>query len=297
VSVAIPRIAQRRTKPEDVARYYADLTAEYEAYGGSARTWNYGVWESDVRTHQAALQRGKEFLLRGLDVGPTTRILDVGCGAGGFAIWCAATFGSRVTGITICEEHVEVAKDNAEQAGVGERCEFLCMDMDALAFEPASFDLVTNQESYCCAQDKRRYLRDVFRTLSPGGTWSCVDFNVRAGRLTPAESAEVQKVLRGFHIPSLLPLSRVLAYAKAAGLQPTAAGELGAAVLPTAALIMRSSREPVRLARRHPRRRLHSPDRVQEANIRGHFEAGMAYSVGLHTGLFEHGFFGARKPE
>jgi ubiquinone/menaquinone biosynthesis C-methylase UbiE len=281
---------------ESVARYYADLTGEYEAYGGAARSWNYGVWEPDVRTHQAALQRGKEVLLRDLEVGPGTRVLDVGCGSGGFALWCASQLGCRVTGLTICEEHVELAREHALEAGVADRCEFLRMDMDRLELADQSFDVVTNQDSFCHARHKRRYLREVFRILTPGGVWSCMDFNVRAGRLSTAEAAELRKVLRGFHIPSLAPLARVLSDARAAGFEHCAARDLGAAVLPSAALIMRSAREPLRLARRHPKRRLHSPDPVEEANVRGHFEAGMAYSVGLHTGLFEHGLFRARKP-
>jgi cyclopropane fatty-acyl-phospholipid synthase-like methyltransferase len=292
----MPTSARRRTRPADVARYYADLTSEYEAYGGSARTWNYGVWEADVRSHQAALQRGKEWMVRGLAIGPETRILDVGCGAGGFGAWCASSFGCRVTGITICDEHLELAQETASEAGVGQQCQFLSMDMDALDLPPASFDVVTNQESFCCAQNKPRYLRAVFRILAPGGTWSSIDFNVRGGRLSAADSSEVQKVLRGFHIPSLLSLSAVLRYARAAGFEDCTAAELGAAVLPTAALIMRRSHEPLKLARRHPRTRIHSPDRGEDLNVRGHFEAGMSYSVGLHTGLFEHGYFRARKP-
>lgn len=287
---------RRRATRAGVARYYADLTAEYLAYGGVSGSWNYGVWEPDVRSHHEALQRGKEVLLRGIDVRPETRVLDVGCGAGAFAIWCAERFGCRVMGITICEQHVEIATENAAEVGVSDRCEFRCMDMDRLELPAETFDVVTNHDSFCHAQQKRRYLREVFRILVPGGTWSCIDFNVRRGALSRAELVEVQKVLRGFHIPSLIPLAKVIADAKSVGFVDCTALELGAAVLMSAALIMRSSREPLRLARQHPRRRLYSSDAIEEQNMRGHFEAGMAYSVGLHTGLFEHGVFRARKP-
>jgi tocopherol O-methyltransferase len=286
----------KASSPGQVARYYADLTSEYEAYGGAALAWNYGVWEQDVRNLQAALQRGQEFLLRGLDITPSTRVLDVGCGAGGFAIWCASQLGCRVTGVTICEEHVELASDNAAVAGVADRCEFLWMDMDQLALAPESFDVVTNQETFCCSRDKRRYLREVFRILAPGGAWSCVDYNVRHGSLSRAESAELHKVLAGFHLPSMISLSKVTAYLKAAGFEERISTDLGGLVLPAAELVMRRSYEPLRLARRFPRRRLHSPDAGEEANIRGHYEAGMTYAVGIHTGLFQHGGFRARKP-
>jgi cyclopropane fatty-acyl-phospholipid synthase-like methyltransferase len=290
------RRRRHRATPAEIARYYTDLTAEYEAYGGAASSWSYGVWESDVRTHQAALLRGHELLLRGIELTPEMQVLDVGCSLGGFAVWCAQRFGCRVTGITVCEEHVEIATAKAAEAGVADRCEFRCMDMDRLELEPESFDVVTNRDSYCYAQRKRRYLREVFGILAKGGTWSCIDFNVRGGRLSAADVFEVEKVLRGFHIPALLPLSRVLGYAEAAGFESCTAVELGEAVLPTAALIMRRSFEPLRLARRSPQRRIYSSNGTEEANLRRHFEAGMAYSAGLHTGLFEHGFFRARKP-
>ncbi len=282
--------------PASVARYYADLTAEYEAYGGAALAWNYGVWEQDVRNLQAALQRGQEFLLRGLEITPSTRVLDVGCGAGGFAIWCASQLGCCVTGITICEEHVALASNNAAAAGVANRCEFLWMDMDQLELAPESFDVVTNQETFCCSRDKRRYLREVFRILAPGGAWSCVDYNVRHGSLSRAESTELQKVLAGFHLPSMISLPKVASHLKAAGFAERSSSDLSGLVLPAAALVMRRSYEPLRLARRSPRHRLHSPDAGEEANIRGHYEAGMAYAVGIHTGLFQHGAFSARRP-
>jgi tocopherol O-methyltransferase len=290
------RTRRHRATRAEIARYYTDLTAEYESYGGAASSWSYGVWEPDVRTHQAALLRGHDLLLRGIEITPETRVLDVGCSLGGFARWCAQRFGCRVTGITICEEHVKIATEDAAEAGVADRCEFRCMDMDRLELEPESFDLVTNRDSYCYSQRKRRYLREVFRILAKGGNWSCIDFNVRGGRLSAADLSEVEKVVRGFHIPQLLPLSRVLGYTRAAGFENCTAVELGEAVLPAAALIMRRSREPLRLARRNPHRQIYSSNRTEEANFRGHFEAGMAYSVGLHTGLFEHGFFRARKP-
>jgi len=290
------RQTSRRTTVEEVARYYRDATDEYEAYAGASLSWNFGIWEPDVRSLQSALERGKHVMVRGLELVPETRVLDVGCGVGGFAVWCAAKYGCQVTGITTCEVHIPLAFANAKAADVAECCNFRWMDMDALELADESFDVVINQETFCCSRTKRRYLREVFRILSPGGAWHCIDYNVRPGPLPASESEQVRRVLEGFHLPSLVPPSTVESQLKAAGFVERATRDLTDLVLPAAALVMRRSREPVQLARWFPRRRLHSPDAGEEANIRGHYEAGMAYGVGLHTGLFQHTWFEARKP-
>src|SRR5262245_34161667 len=143
-------------------------------------------------------------MVRGLELGPATRILDAGCGAGGFAIWCAERFGCRVTGITICSEHVELAARHASEAGVAERCEFRWMDMDALDFAPGSFDVVVNQETFCCARNKSRYLREVLRILAPGGAWSSIGHNLARGALSPPQEGELPEVVAGLPLPSVI---------------------------------------------------------------------------------------------
>jgi ubiquinone/menaquinone biosynthesis C-methylase UbiE len=168
--------------------------------------------------------------------------------------------------------------------------------MDAVEFASESFDVVVNQETLCCARNKLRYLRQIFRILAPGGAWRCIDYNLRRGPLTRAESEQVRRLLEGFRLPSLIPAANVEAHMKTVGFVERASREVTELVLPTAGLIMRRSREPVRLARRFRRRHLHSPDAGEEASLRGHFEAGMEYAIGLHTGLFEHTWFEGRKP-
>ena len=85
----------------NAASYYSELTAHYERYSAGTHGWHYGIWEPDVRSHAAALLRSNELLLRALRIDGATRILDVGFGIGGFAVWAASTFGAHVTGITV----------------------------------------------------------------------------------------------------------------------------------------------------------------------------------------------------
>ena len=67
---------------------------------------------------------------------------------------------------------------------------------------------MTNQESFCCARDKRRYLREVFRSARAGRRLVVHRLQRAERALSRAESAELRKVLRGFHIASLAPWRR-----------------------------------------------------------------------------------------
>ena len=49
----------------------------------------------------------------------------------------------------------------------------------------ASFDLVTNKETFCYVEDKLRYLRDVRRVLRPGGAWRTLDSALPERGLSP----------------------------------------------------------------------------------------------------------------
>jgi cyclopropane fatty-acyl-phospholipid synthase-like methyltransferase len=187
----------------DAARYYSDLTVQYERYAGATHGWHYGVWEPDVRSHTAALLRSNELLLRGLSIGASTRILDVGFGIGGFTVWAAREFGAQMTAITVAADHVALARDLAAQQGVSALCDFRMMDMDALDFADASFDVVVNQETFCHAADKAGYLARVRRILKPGGVWRAVDFSVQDAPLDAVGQESYAAVCEGFHLPSM----------------------------------------------------------------------------------------------
>ena len=59
---------------------------------------------------------------------PGMRVLDIGCGWGGMALYLARTTGVHVTGITLSAEQLAVARERAEQAGLGDRLRFELRD-------------------------------------------------------------------------------------------------------------------------------------------------------------------------
>ncbi|MBV9231749.1 MAG: methyltransferase domain-containing protein [Chloroflexi bacterium] len=72
------------------------------------------------------------------------RVLDVGCGTGGWAIEAARTYPTMsLVGIDISGKMIDCARERARAEQVAGRVEFHVMDaLRALEFPPASFDLV-----------------------------------------------------------------------------------------------------------------------------------------------------------
>ncbi len=59
-----------------------------------------------------------------IEIGPEETVIDVGCGSGVLSFVAARLGAGRVVGCDISEEAVEVARANAEQLGLDDRCEF-----------------------------------------------------------------------------------------------------------------------------------------------------------------------------
>ncbi|HYF85508.1 cyclopropane-fatty-acyl-phospholipid synthase family protein [Azospirillum sp.] len=76
---------------------------------------------------------------------PGMRVLDIGCGWGGMALYLARHSGARVTGITLSSEQLEVAKRRAEEAGLADRVTFELRDYREFATaHPAAFDRIVS---------------------------------------------------------------------------------------------------------------------------------------------------------
>jgi tocopherol O-methyltransferase len=94
-------------------------------------------------------------------------VLDVGCGLGGTAIFCAQEFGSHVTAITIAPSHVPLVAGFSAQAEVSSQVHpLLC---DALEMPGKDrFDAIIAIDSSSCLS-RRPWFRRVMELLRPGG--------------------------------------------------------------------------------------------------------------------------------
>ena len=200
-----------------VSEHYADLTERMEKFGGDLLACHFGLWGPDTKTDREGLQRANQTLVQGCNLAPGNRVLDAGCGVGGTAITLAETYGVHVTGMTICEPHIAVATQYAEQREVDHLVEFRYGDFMNLPFPDASFDVVLNHESFCYAQDKLAYLQGVYRVLRPGGRWQALEGLLSGSAMSKEQESMHATTQRGWRMPPLERWQDVLAVLEAAG--------------------------------------------------------------------------------
>jgi len=113
---------------DNVARHY-DLPGRlYELFldGDLQYSCAYFVDPGDdLATAQLSKQR---HLAAKLLLDPGQRVLDIGSGWGGLALYLARVGGGRVTGLTLSEEQLQVANRRAAEAGMADRVRFHLRD-------------------------------------------------------------------------------------------------------------------------------------------------------------------------
>ena len=110
-----------------------------------------------------------------LDLGPESRVLDVGAGLGGAARCLAATYGCHVTGIDLSEPFVDAAKLLTARCGLSERVAFQVADALALPFDDGAFDVAWTQHVAMNIFDRPRLYGEIARVLRAGGLLAIYD--------------------------------------------------------------------------------------------------------------------------
>lgn len=118
------------------------------------------------------------------------RVLDVGCGPGGWILEAARAYPQmELTGIDISWKMVEYAQAQAQARRLTDGVEFLVMDATRpLTFPEHSFDLVNMRlvTSWMLAKDWASVLRELLRVTRPGGIVRVTDAETLVQSNSPA---------------------------------------------------------------------------------------------------------------
>ena len=86
------------------------------------------IWTDPADTLEIASERKLERICRKLDLKPTDRVIEIGTGWGGFALYAAQHYGCHVTTTTISREQHALASERIAAAGMNDRVNLLLED-------------------------------------------------------------------------------------------------------------------------------------------------------------------------
>ena len=126
------RANHRSRSKRNVAHHYDLSGALYALFLDRDRQYSCAYWpdadnESGISLEQAQEDK-KAHIAAKLLLKPGMKVLDIGCGWGGMALYLHRTCGVDVTGITLSEEQLKVARQRAADAGVSEHVRFELID-------------------------------------------------------------------------------------------------------------------------------------------------------------------------
>ncbi len=144
----LARKSRRALAHNPVAQSRRNASHHYDVGNEFYRLWldpnlqySCAYWEDGVEDLEAAQLAKLRHIAAKLRLEPGQRVLDIGCGWGGLALYLASVADVRVTGVTLAEEQLAVARKRADAMGLSGRVEFRLQDYRAV---PETYDRVVS---------------------------------------------------------------------------------------------------------------------------------------------------------
>jgi len=125
----------------NVAHHYDLSETLYDLFLDADRQYSCAYFSQTGLTIEEAQANKKRHIASKLLLRPGQRVLDIGCGWGGLALYLARECGVEVTGLTLSVEQLKVAERRAEEAGLADRVRFELCDYRA---HPGSYDRIVS---------------------------------------------------------------------------------------------------------------------------------------------------------
>ena len=180
----LDRINWARKSKRNVAHHYDLDDRLYDLFLDADRQYSCAYFTDPANPLEVAQDDKKAHIAAKLALKPGQRVLDIGCGWGGMALYLNRLADVDVLGVTLSEEQIKVAKRRAVEAGVADRVQFELCDYRAVQgrfdrivsvgmFEhvgPASYETFFRKCRNLLTDDGVMLLHTIGRMGTPGVT-------------------------------------------------------------------------------------------------------------------------------
>lgn len=155
---------QHRTRAFEIGERHYDIGNDlFTIMLDKRMNYSCAFWQH-AETLDAAQEAKLELTCRKLKLEAGMRVLDIGCGWGGFAIYAAEKYGVEVTGVTVSREQVELARRCCKGLPV-------CIELQDYREIQGVFDRIVSigMFEHVGVANYRTYMQVVHRCLKSGG--------------------------------------------------------------------------------------------------------------------------------
>ena len=158
----------RRGARRNIVEHYDLGNAFYSEWLDRTMTYSSALFGGQNDSLEAAQLRKVHRLCQALDLRPGMRVLEIGCGWGGFAEVAARDYGARVTGITLSPAQLAYAQARMQRAGLADRVELLLEDYRDVR---GSFERIASIEMFEAVGEQYwpAFFAALRERLAPGG--------------------------------------------------------------------------------------------------------------------------------
>ena len=150
--------------------YHYDLGNDfYGLWLDKTMTYSSAVFENGQASFETAQNEKYRRLAELVNLKKGDRVIEVGCGWGGFAEFAAREYGAHVTGLTISQEQLDFAKDRLEKAGLSDLTDMQFCDYRE--HEGRDYDALVSIEMFEAVGEAhwQSYFAQAQKFLKPGG--------------------------------------------------------------------------------------------------------------------------------
>jgi cyclopropane-fatty-acyl-phospholipid synthase len=118
----------RTRSSKNVLHHYGLTRQFYELFLDEDRMYSMGYYTDPENSLERAQVDKKALIAAKLRLGPGMKVLDIGCGWGGFGLYLNRHYGCEVLGVSLAPDQVKFANERAEAAGVADKVRFQLID-------------------------------------------------------------------------------------------------------------------------------------------------------------------------